>query len=219
MVMEFNKQQSENEMKALILYDSMGGNTEKVAKKIYQTVSDSGIVSTLIKLDANTELDFYDYDLVFLGSPDIEWLPTPKMMEFLHKKKLLEHRMRGDILLSAPVRPGKFAVCFTTFCGAHTGVSEAVSVTQWLASFLEHIGYLVLDQMHIPGEMRDFGQAKGWMNNERLKSLNTRGRLGNIEGRPNQQDLADVAKRIQGILARLGFCKDETAAFFARFIA
>lgn len=33
-------------MKTLILYDSMGGNTEKIAKKIYQAVSDAGITST-----------------------------------------------------------------------------------------------------------------------------------------------------------------------------
>ena len=73
-------------MKTLILYDSMGGNTEKVAKKIHQTVIEAGISSTLIKLEKNLELNFYDYDLVFLGSPDIEWLPTPNMMNFLHKK-------------------------------------------------------------------------------------------------------------------------------------
>lgn len=192
-------------MKSLILYDSMGGNTEKVAKKIYEVVRDSRIDATLIKLDANTKLDFYDYDLVFLGSPNIEWLPTPKMMEFLHTKKLLEHRIRGDVLAAAPILPGKFAVCFATYCGAHTGESEVIAATHWLASFFEHIGYLVLDKAHIPGEMRDFGQAKGWMNPERLKHLNTFGRLGNIIGRPNEQDLANVVKYTQGILARLKF--------------
>ena len=149
-------------------------------------------------------MEFYDYDLVFLGSPDIEWLPTKNMVEFL-KKKMLEHRMRDDILPSAPILPGKFAVCFASFCGAHTGVSEVLSVTQWLASFLEHMGYLILDKIHIPGEMRNFGQAKGWMNEERLRHLNTCGRLGNIEGRPNNQDLLGVAKQVRGILSYLGF--------------
>lgn len=192
-------------MKTLVLYDSMGGNTEKIAQKIHQVVTDSNISSTLIKVDENTELDFYDYDLVFLGSPDIEWLPTPKMMTFLHKKKLLEYRMRGDVLFSAPFRPGKFAVCFATFCGAHTGINEALSVTQWLASFLEHIGFLVLEKVHIPGEMRNFGQAKGWMNDERLAKLNESGRLGNIKGRPNEQDLLDIEKHVRGVLTYLKF--------------
>ncbi|OGT07256.1 MAG: hypothetical protein A2103_00040 [Gammaproteobacteria bacterium GWF2_41_13] len=195
-------------MKTLVLYDSMGGNTEKVAKKIHQVVTDDGAASILIKLDENTELDFYDYDLVFVGSPDIEWLPTPKMMDFLHKKKLLEHRMRGDILPGAPAQPGKFAVCFATFCGAHTGIGEVLSVTQWLASFLEHIGYMVLEKIHIPGEMRNFGQAKGWMNAERLARLNESGRLGNIKGRPNEQDLLDVKTKVQGILSYLKFYKE-----------
>ena len=101
----------------------MGGNTEKVSQKNHQVVSESGFSSTLTKLEENTELDFYDYDLVFVGSPDIEWLPTPKMMSFV-KKKLLEHRMRDDVLPSSPLQPGKFAICFATFCGAHTGIGE-----------------------------------------------------------------------------------------------
>lgn len=192
-------------MRILVLYDSMGGNTEKIAHHIHQTVTKSGLQSTIIKLEINTNLAFYDYDLIFLGSPDIEWLPTPKMMDFLHKKKLLEHRLNGDILLSAPVRPGKFAICFTTFCGAHIGLSEALPVTQWLASFLEHIGFMVLDKIHIPGEMRNFGQAKGWMNEERLANLNEFGRLGNIKGRPNDQDLLAVEKQVQGVLSYLKF--------------
>jgi hypothetical protein len=124
-------------------------------------------------------------------------------MEFLHKKKLLEHRMRGDVLASAPMRPGKFAVCFASYCGAHTGINEALSVTQWLATSFEHIGFLVLDKMHIPGEMRDFGHAKGWMNADRLAKLNEFGRLGNVNGRPNEQDLLAVEKQVQGILAYL----------------
>jgi menaquinone-dependent protoporphyrinogen IX oxidase len=190
-------------MKSLILYDSLGGNTEKVANTIHKVICESGLLSNLAKLDENTELDFYDYDLMFIGSPDIEWLPTPKMMAFLHKKKLMEHRMCGDVLPGAPMRPGKFAVCFATYCGAHNGINEVLSVTQWLASFAEHIGYLVLDKIHIPGEMRNFGQAKGWMNDERLARLNEDGRLGNIIGRPNEQDLLNVAEQVRGILSYL----------------
>lgn len=190
-------------MKSLILYDTMGGNTEKVAQKIHEILQAKKFESTLVKLAADTELEFYDYDLVFIGTPDIEWLPTPKMMEFLHKKKLLEHRLRGDVLPSAPIRPGKFAVPFATFCGAHNGLNEVLSVTQWLTSFLEHIGFLVLDKIHIPGEMRNFGQAKGWMNDERLANLNQHGRLGNIIGRPNNADLIELEKRVTGIIHSL----------------
>ena len=192
-------------MKTLVLYDTIGGNTENVAIKINDVVSKHSFNSRLVKLDEKVEIEFYDYDLIFIGSPDVEWLPTQKMMQFLHKEKLFEHRMRGDVLPSAPVRPGRFAVCFATFCGAHNGVGEVLSVTQWLASFCEHIGYTVLDKIHIPGEMRDFGQAKGWINAERLKELNTFGRLGNIIGRPNEQDLFELEERINGLLTYLNF--------------
>ena len=111
--------------------------------------------------------------------------------------------MHGDVLPSAPLRPGKFAICFATFCGAHNGINEVLSVTQWLASFLEHIGYMVLEKIHVPGEMRNFGQAKGWLNDERLIKLNENGRLSNIKGRPNEQDLLNVTTIVQGILSYL----------------
>ena len=68
--------------------------------------------------------------------------------------------------------------------------------------------------MHIPGEMRNFGQAKGWMNDERLAKLNEFGRLGNINGRPNEQDLLDVERQVRGILMYLinfTFCKITSA--------
>ena len=144
-------------------------------------------------MEENTELNFYDYDLAFVGSPDISWLPTKKMMEFL-RKKLQEHRLRGDILPCAPIRPGKFVICFCTFCGAHTGVNEAISITQWIAAFFEHIGYTALDKIHLAGEMRNFGQAKGWINEKILEKLNTSGKLGNIKGCPSEEDLIKLEK-------------------------
>jgi len=189
-------------MKALILYDTLGGNTQKIAERIDSVLQRNAIESTIVKLEEDTSLEFYDYDLIFAGSPDIAWLPTKKMMEFL-QKKLQEHRLRGDILPSAPSHPGKFAVCFCSFCGAHTGINEALSVTQWLAAFFEHIGYSILEKIHVPGEMRDFGQAKGWMNKEILDKLNTQGKLGNIKGRPNEQDFINLEQSIQILLDKL----------------
>ena len=65
-------------MNALVLFDSMGGNTQKVAERIHQVTQAAGIDSTIAKLEEGFDVDFYDYDLVFLGSPVIEWLPTAK---------------------------------------------------------------------------------------------------------------------------------------------
>lgn len=190
-------------MKTLVLFDSMGGNTQKVADRIQRIAESTGLESTILKLEEDLDLDFYDYDLVFLGSPVIEWLPTKEMMGFL-KRKLKDYRLSGDIPSAAvSLRPGKFAVCFSTNCGAHIGVDEASPMTEWVASFFGHIGYQVLEKIHVPGEMRDFGQGSDWMSDEVFESLNTRGRYGNIQGRPNENDLAELEVRIKELLSSL----------------
>jgi hypothetical protein len=190
-------------MKTLILYDSMGGNTEKVAQRIHSVVEAFGLESTIVKLGEDTNLDFYDYDLIFLGSPVIEWLPTKRMTEFL-KGKLLDYRLNGKIPPCAvPTRTGKFAVCFGTNCGTHIGKDEALPMTEWMAAFLGHIGYRVLDKIHLPGEMRNFGQGRGWMDETILEKLNTCGKYGNVKGRPNEDDLMELEKHIRNILNSL----------------
>jgi hypothetical protein len=190
-------------MNTLVLFDSMGGNTQKVAERIQQVAQSNDIDSTLIRLEEGLVLDFYEYDLVFAGSPVIEWLPTKKMMDFL-KKKLKDYRLSGDIPSTAiPLRPGKFAVCFSTNCGAHIGVDEASPMTEWVASFFGHIGYQVLDKIHVPGEMRNFGQGSDWMDEQVFESLNTQGKYGNIKGRPNEKDLAKLETHIKQILDSL----------------
>lgn len=188
-------------MKVLVLYDSLRGSTEKIAKRIYQVVNNAGLDVTLTKVGPSQKLDVNNYDLIFCGSPVIEWLPTPAMMDFL-KTKLKEHRTI-DILPCAPIKPGKFAVCFCTCCGAHIGFEEAYPTTQWLASFFGHIGYLVLDKMHIPAEIKDIPLAIKEMKEKILKENNTLGRFGNIIGRPNENDLAAVEVQVRGILGYL----------------
>ena len=178
-------------MKALVMYDSIGGNTEKVAARIDCALRDAGVESEFVKVEPDTALDFYDYDLVFLGSPVIAWLPTKKLMGFV-EKKLDEYRKAGEILPAAPFRPGKYAICFCTYGGPHMGAREAVPMTKWLGAFFEHIGYMVLDEWHVVGEFHDNEQ------------MNTSGRLGDIRGRPNEHDLRDVENRVKGILRALG---------------
>ena len=189
-------------MKALVLFDTMGGNTEKIATQIFQTIQSNKINCDLIKLDENTKLELYDYDLIFLGSPVIEWLPTSKMMKFV-KAKMLEHRLRGDIIPSSPQKQNKYAVCFGTYCGAHIGEDEALPMTQWLAAFFGHIGFNVLEQINIPSEMRNFGQGKGWMNDNLLEKLNTMGKCKNIIGRPNKEDLIYIEQKLNNLISSL----------------
>lgn len=181
-------------MKALVFFDSLGGNTKKVAYTIYDTCCDLGVDCYCINLaDVSDDFDFFVYDFIFIGSGVIDWLPTPNLMSFI-KKQMKRYSVAGVIEPSAPLLPGKFGVCFGTFAGPHTGLSEAYPMTMWLRSFLEHLGYSVLDQWHTPGE---------FMNND---LLNKKGRMGDISGRPDQSDLKDIKNKTIGIIKSVAFC-------------
>ncbi len=177
-------------MKSLILYDSIGGNTEKVAKRIYDTLKDATNEVDFIKFSSEVDVDFFEYDLILLGSPVIDWLPTKRMMEFV-KKKLQFYSNQGKIIPSSPLRSGKYGICFCTYAGPHIGKNEAFPMTMWLRSFLEHLGYAVLDQWHIVGQFH------------KETDMNTHGRLGNILGRPNDMDLLDVENQTKGVVGAL----------------
>jgi flavodoxin len=176
-------------MKALVLYDSLGGNTERVAERIHSTLGQGGVESEFVKVSGDTDLDLYDYDLLFLGSPVIAWGPTNTMRDFVMKK--LSEYHKTSIQPSAPVRPGKFGVSFCTFSGTHIGEDEAVPLTKWFSSFLGHLGCQVMAEWNIVGEFHN------------TEEPNINGRLGDIRGRPNESDLLDVENRVKGLLAGL----------------
>jgi len=177
-------------MKTLILYDSIGGNTEKVAQRIYDTLKGATHEVHFIKFTSKIDVDFFEYDLIFLGSPVINWLPTKRMMDYV-KKKLQFYNDQGKIIPSSPLLSGKYGICFCTYAGTHIGENEALPMTMWLRSFLEHLGYSVLDQWHMVGQFH----------NE--TDMNTQGRMGNILGRPNDNDLLDVENRTKGVVGAL----------------
>jgi len=176
-------------MKALVLYDSLGGNTEKVAERIHNALGQGGVESEFVKVSGDTDMDLYDYDLLIFGSPVIAWGPTNTMRDFVMKKLSEYHKTR--IQPSAPLRPGKFAVSFCTFSGTHIGENEAIPLTKWFSSFLGHLGCQVMGEWNIVGEFHKTG------------AHNINGRLGDIRGRPNESDLLDVENRVKGLLAGL----------------
>ncbi|MCK4247542.1 MAG: flavodoxin [Methanomicrobia archaeon] len=181
-------------MKCLILYSSLSGNTEKVAMRIRDTIEND---IEIIKIGRETNIDLYRYDLVFLGSPVIQWLPTKTLRDFV-SRTLVRYHKSGDLIPCSPVRPGKYAICFCTYAGPHTGISEAVPAIKWMRTFFEHIGFVVLDEWYTIGEYRG------------SEENSTMGRLGNIKGRPNEDDLLEIENKTKGILKTLKLCKTET---------
>ncbi len=167
----------------------MVGNTAKVAEAIERSLLKS-MTPHMVKVEKDLTIDLFDYDLIFIGSPVIDWLPTSTLMSFV-KEKMKEYNRKGLIKPSSPILHGKFAVSFGTFAGPHIGKKEALPMTVWLNSFLEHLGYTVMDQWHVVG--------KHHHNNE----INKNGRLGNIEDRPNESDLSAIENRVNGIVNSL----------------
>jgi archaetidylinositol phosphate synthase len=66
--------------KTLILFDSYTGNTKKVAKQIAKAVQGKAV-------SAKEKPSLRGYDFVFIGSLDQKAKPTPKLIDFLKKKK------------------------------------------------------------------------------------------------------------------------------------
>ena len=71
-------------MKALIVYDSVYGNTEKIARAIAEAITPSGEVKVLRAGEANPP-ELASIDLLIVGSPTQGGRPTPAIQDLLNK--------------------------------------------------------------------------------------------------------------------------------------
>jgi hypothetical protein len=90
--------------------------------------------------------------------------------------------------LLAPVIPGKKAVVFCTYSGPFTGMEAAVPCVKYMAQLFKHIGFEIAGEWYVVGEFHG--------NEER----STKGKLGDIRGRPNQADLEEIRYRVIELL-------------------
>jgi flavodoxin len=176
-------------MKALVLYFSATGNTRKVADTIKSGLEESGIGTCCISIEEAGSEDLYDYDLVFLGTPSIVFLPARPVMDFI-KERLKLHAKRGDIKLCSPRVPEKRAVVFCTYSGPYSGIDQATTAGKYMAQFLAIIGFEVVGEWYVVGEYHGSVERS------------TQGKLGDIRGRPNEYDLKQVKTDLQNLLKR-----------------
>jgi len=71
-------------MKALIVYDSVYGNTEKIARAIAEAITPSNEVKVVGAGEANPS-ELASTELLIVGSPTHAGRPTPPVQEFLNK--------------------------------------------------------------------------------------------------------------------------------------
>lgn len=175
---------------ALLVYWSKTGNTEKVALAIKEGLEVAGLNVVMKTIAESEDLDFLDYDLVCIGSPTYQWHPPPPMDDFL-KKKHNRYCDEGKVKLAAPKIRGKKALVFCTYSGPHTGIQEVIPAGKYISQFLEHLGFTILDEWYILSDYR------GW------KEGNIEGRMGDIRGKPSQEDLLKIRKNAEQMGKRL----------------
>jgi hypothetical protein len=166
-------------MKAAILYWSKSGNTEKVAGAIREGLEASGVQVTFRGVERAADLDWFDYDLVGVGFPSYQFHPPEPVVTYL-KNKFAEYRQQGWIKPGCPRIPGKHALIFCTYSGPHTGINEAIPAGKYAGQFFDHLGF------EVEGEWYVLGEFHGKVDNS------TKGRLGDIRGKPTPEELRKV---------------------------
>lgn len=176
-------------MNVLNLYFSSTGNTEKVAFKIRDTVRKLGLNVETVKVNSgDVDVDVLKFDFVFVGSGVYGQLPGKPMIE-LHRRLLQKYNEEGEVKPASPRRSSAKAVVYCTYGGVHTGVNEAIPAVKFMGQLYDHLGYTIVGEWYVVGEYKT----------DRFRGRSIDGRLGDIRGRPNTQDLKEVAEKVKGI--------------------
>ncbi|MBN1249034.1 MAG: flavodoxin domain-containing protein [Anaerolineae bacterium] len=177
-------------MNAIVIYWSRTGNTKQAAHAIRDGLSAGGADVSLTTVDEAGDLDYFDYALVCLGFPSYGWSPPDPVLKWLKGK----HRMygqQGRVQVGASEVAGTQALVFVTYSGPHTGINEAIPAGKTAGQFFEHLGIRVLDEWYIVGEFHGNEEAS------------IKGRLGDIRGRPTEDDLRGIRERATTLVRRL----------------
>ena len=100
-------------------------------------------------------------------------------MQYL-KDKMTAYRQQGRVKVGSPRIPGKHALVFCTFSGPHTGIHEAIPAGKYVGQFFDHLGFNVVDEWYVVGEFHG------------REDNSTRGRMGDIRGRPTREELEKI---------------------------
>jgi flavodoxin len=114
-------------MKALVIYDSLHGNTEKIAHAIGDGLAEglgaSGSVRVLPVGEARAD-QLAGWDLVIVGAPTHGSHPSPAMREFLDR-------------VPDKALPGVKVAAFDT----RTDMDTLTGAMRWFGKFLNRLGY------------------------------------------------------------------------------
>lgn len=177
-------------MKIHNIYASLNGQTEKIAMEIEKTCLQAGYpVSTIDICKQDEPLDLLAATITFIGSGVYTWLPGKQMLKWIDIN-LAHARENGQILPGSPRIPEKYVCIYCTYAGPHTGESEAIPAIKYIGQLFDHMGITIADEWAVPAAFIP----------KTLADLNSIGRLGNIQDRPNNQDLKTIREKTLGLL-------------------
>ncbi len=76
--------------KALVVYDSVYGNTEKIAQALAKGLGDSGVDANTVRVDVVKLDELSTYDLLIVGGPVHAWNVTKSIKTFLERLKTVK---------------------------------------------------------------------------------------------------------------------------------
>jgi flavodoxin len=107
-------------MKALVVYDSVHGNTEKIARAVAEALAPSGKARVLRAGEAQPS-DLNAIDLLVVGSPTLGGRPTPAVQEFLGR--MPADALRNLSVTSFDTRMKMFIARLFGFAADHIAVN------------------------------------------------------------------------------------------------
>jgi flavodoxin len=176
--------------KALVIFQSITGNTGKVANSIHRGLVEGGFESTTKTIQDASDEDIFAYDLVCFGAPSYNW-HVPKQTDDYLKALFNQNKKSGRIKPNAPKLSGKSCLVFCTYSGPHTGIREAIPAGKYIGQFFEHFGFTIVDEWYVLSEF--IGSEE----------LSTKGRMGDIRGLPSEQDLKRLKESASILASRL----------------
>jgi flavodoxin len=167
--------------RSLILYQTMTGNTELVARRFEKVFKDKGWDCDVFKVDKemdvdNLPFDFNNYDFMCVGSGVYMALPGKELTDIIFKTTHQTRRAGKIVRVHRKITPGpKKGIVFVTYAGTHLGPKEAEPALSLLELNIEHLKLRCVGRFSCPGKVGKKKTPGQW--------------FGDISDRPNERDL------------------------------
>ena len=195
--------------KALILYTSATGNTEKVACQFEQTLLAYGWDCDRIALQAPGELQtrqlYLDrYDLVLLGTPVISGAPSPVISQNIalvgaEPPRLYSNQMIFPGSLFRPEQ-SPLGIVFATYSGETYGPCEAQPTLELAGMYLQYLFIDVIGKFACPGRKESKNTIDLLAAELNIHPSETAQMIGIYEREPCSSALSDLSEDAMALL-------------------